>query len=60
VKQRDTSETINRVPKVPIWERLEAIAAAVPADAWTGIPSDFAASVDEWLCGQKTGREIDR
>jgi hypothetical protein len=53
VKQRDTSEAIDHVPKAPIWERLAAIGAAVPADAWTGVPSDLAANVDEWLYGQK-------
>jgi hypothetical protein len=35
----------------PIWERLAAIGAAVPAEAWDGVPSDLATNVDRYLYG---------
>lgn len=35
----------------PIWERLAAIGAAVPAEAWNGVPPDFATNVDRYLYG---------
>jgi uncharacterized protein (DUF433 family) len=45
-------ERAGRLPKAPIWERLATIGAAVPAEAWKNIPSDFAANVDQYLYGK--------
>jgi hypothetical protein len=43
------------VPERPIWERLAAIGAAVPADAWNEVPTDLATNVDRYLYGTKKG-----
>jgi hypothetical protein len=43
------------VPDRPIWERLAAIGAAVPADAWNDVPTDLATNVDRYLYGTKKG-----
>jgi hypothetical protein len=37
----------------PIWERLALIGAGVPDNAWNDVPTDLAASVDEYLYGKK-------
>jgi hypothetical protein len=39
----------------PIWERLAAIGAAVPPDAWNDVPTDLATNVDQYLYGTKKG-----
>jgi hypothetical protein len=39
--------------EVPIWERLAAIGAAVPADAWQSVPRDLSINVDKYLYGGK-------
>ena len=38
---------------IPIWERLAAIGAAVPGDAWNDVPTDLSANVDRYLYGMK-------
>jgi hypothetical protein len=43
------------VAERPIWERLAAIGAAVPADAWKDVPSDLATNVDRYLYGTDKG-----
>ncbi len=39
----------------PIGERLAAIGAAVPADAWNDVPTDLATNVDRYLYGTDKG-----
>jgi hypothetical protein len=39
----------------PIWERLAAIGADVPTDAWNDVPTDLATNVDRYLYGTKKG-----
>jgi hypothetical protein len=43
------------MPERPIWERLAAIGAAVPVDAWNDVPTDLATNVDRYLYGTKKG-----
>jgi hypothetical protein len=37
----------------PIWERIAQSGAAVPTEAWTGVPLDLSANVDKYLYGAK-------
>jgi hypothetical protein len=39
--------------RAPIWERLAAIAAALPADTWIDVPTDLAENADRYLYGNK-------
>jgi hypothetical protein len=39
--------------RAPIWERLAAIGAALPAEAWNDVPTDLAMNVDRYLYGNK-------
>jgi hypothetical protein len=41
------------VHQTPIWERLAALGAAVPKDAWADVPTDLATNVDQYLYGNK-------
>jgi hypothetical protein len=38
---------------IPIWERIAQNGAAVPTEAWTGVPPDLSANVDKYLYGAK-------
>ena len=43
--------------QVPIWQRLAAIGAAVPEEAWADIPADLATNVDLHLYRHKDGSD---
>jgi hypothetical protein len=41
------------ISEPPIWERLAAIGADVPPEAWDEVPTDLASNVDRYLYGNK-------
>jgi hypothetical protein len=47
--------TVRTPPERPIWERLSAIGAAIPAEAWKDVPTDLATNADHYLYGTKKG-----
>lgn len=50
-----TTTTIKTEPdKRPIWERLDAISAAVPAEVWDTVPTDLAENHDKYLAARTT------
>ena len=40
-----------------VWAELDAIAAKVPADAWSAVPADLSLRVDELVYGREAGSE---
>jgi hypothetical protein len=50
-----THPTIRTKPdKRPIWERLAAIGASVPAEVWDTVPSDLSENLDHYLAARTT------
>ena len=52
-----TKPTIRTEPdERPIWERLDAISASVPAEVWDTVPTDLAENHDRYLAARFTTR----
>ena len=50
-----TTTTIKTEPdKRPIWERLAAIGASVPAEVWDKVPTDLSTNLDKYLAARTT------